>query len=547
MGADRSGEARLAAGEGFIAERLTEALASLGAPARLPGARFVDRYLDTRARALGRAGLSARAREQGRRRSLRVQPSYLAPELIPEEGRSELGALLGPGEEIAGTLRRLLRGALGLELRGPIVCLCELAVARRAWRLSLAGGATVEVRLDRLVARRAGERGGLAFLELELLLLSGEPDALAAAVARLLEAVPGLAPATTGRRRRAFAHAGVPPLRHAPATAPIAPLDPTDLVARRVCARELAAIRGYEAGARVGLDPEFVHKGRVATRRLRAALRAFAPCFDARTLGLLARGMKWLADALGAVRDLDVQLLELGGWRATLGAEPASGWQDLREVLEQRRASARAALLRVLDAPRYRTLLERADAAFVPSAAPARRPGHAGAVAAVESAEAAIARRAKRFLAQTRRCRAAPSPEAIHRLRILGKKLRYACEFFAPLYGPDFVELCARLSRLQDALGEQQDSVVLGRLARSLADEALRSGEGSAAYLHVLGALSGASQIAASAAGARFEASFEAAGGTATIKQIRRAARGRAETVRAALAPPPARGRGAGA
>lgn len=541
MDADRSSEARLAAGEGFVAERLTAALASLGALVRLPGARFVDGYLDTHARTLGHAGLSARTRVAGRRRSLRVQPSYLAPELIPEEGRCELGASLAPGEDASAALRRLLRGALGLELRGRVVSLCELTIARQGWRLSLADGATVEVRLDRIVARRPGERGGLAFRELELLLLSGEPGSLSTAVAQLLEAVPGLAPATTGRRRRAFAHAGVAPIRHAPVTAPIAPLDPTDLVARRVCERELAAIRGFEAGARVGLDPEFVHKQRVATRRLRAALRAFAPCFDARTLGLLMRGMKWLADALGAVRDLDVQLLELGGWRARLGAEPASGWQDLRAVLERRRAGARDALLRAFDAPRYRTLLERAGAAFVLTATPARRPGHAGAVPAVESAEAAISRRAKRFLAQARRCRAAPSPEAIHRLRILGKKLRYACEFFSPLYGPDFVELCARLSRLQDALGEQQDSVVSGRLARSLADEALRSGEGSAAYLHVLGALSGASQVAASAAGERFEASFEAAGGAATIKQIRRAARGRAQTVRAALAPPPAR------
>ena len=60
-----------------------------------------------------------------------------------------------------------------------------------------------------------------------------------------------------------------------------------------------------------GDDPEAVHKMRVATRRLRAALRVFEDMLPPSATHLRGE-LKWLAGVLGAVRDLDVQIHSLG-------------------------------------------------------------------------------------------------------------------------------------------------------------------------------------------------------------------------------------------
>src|SRR6476620_5158037 len=58
-------------------------------------------------------------------------------------------------------------------------------------------------------------------------------------------------------------------------------------------------------------DIERVHDMRVATRRLRAALEIFAPCFPKAAHRSVLGEVKDLADALGARRDRDVQIAQL--------------------------------------------------------------------------------------------------------------------------------------------------------------------------------------------------------------------------------------------
>src|SRR5262249_46295196 len=55
-------------------------------------------------------------------------------------------------------------------------------------------------------------------------------------------------------------------------------------------------------------DIEGVHDMRVATRRLRAALEVFAPCFPAKRHRRALKRVKALADALGERRDRDVAI-----------------------------------------------------------------------------------------------------------------------------------------------------------------------------------------------------------------------------------------------
>ena len=77
-------------------------------------------------------------------------------------------------------------------------------------------------------------------------------------------------------------------------------------------------------------DIERVHDMRVATRRLRAVLEIFAPCFPPKRHRKALREVKALADALGARRDPDVQLELLAelGFEADPFAETLRARQD---------------------------------------------------------------------------------------------------------------------------------------------------------------------------------------------------------------------------
>jgi hypothetical protein len=118
-------------------------------------------------------------------------------------------------------------------------------------------------------------------------------------------------------------------------------------------AAHIVAVRAQElfahaAGVLDVTDIERVHDMRVATRRLRAVLEIFAPCFPAGEHKAVLRDVKRLADALGARRDPDVQLAALERFeQATAkadapGIEAFAGRPSRGAGGRQRRAGRRA-------------------------------------------------------------------------------------------------------------------------------------------------------------------------------------------------------------
>lgn len=65
-------------------------------------------------------------------------------------------------------------------------------------------------------------------------------------------------------------------------------------------------------------DIEYVHQSRVATRRIRAALKIFAECFPPGTYTRWDRQIKRLTRSLGEARDLDVQIAYIKSYIADL-------------------------------------------------------------------------------------------------------------------------------------------------------------------------------------------------------------------------------------
>jgi CHAD domain-containing protein len=95
-------------------------------------------------------------------------------------------------------------------------------------------------------------------------------------------------------------------------------------------------------------DIERVHDMRVATRRLRAVLEIFAPCFPGKLHRGVLRDVKALADALGERRDPDVQIAHLEAYAAAAPAPDRSGVGVLVERLRVRQGAANAGLAAAL-------------------------------------------------------------------------------------------------------------------------------------------------------------------------------------------------------
>ncbi len=78
------------------------------------------------------------------------------------------------------------------------------------------------------------------------------------------------------------------------------------------------------AGVRAADDIEQVHRMRVASRRLRAALPLFSSCFSEKDFRHWMHEIKKVTSALGAARDTDVQIAFLKKYlKAQAGMVPA--------------------------------------------------------------------------------------------------------------------------------------------------------------------------------------------------------------------------------
>jgi CHAD domain-containing protein len=214
----------------------------------------------------------------------------------------------------------------------------------------------------------------------------------------------------------------------------------------------------HESGARLGVNPEHLHDMRVAARRVRAALRTFRQALPAKTATALSDELRWLRDVLGTPRDLDVYLLVLtqatgSGGRAVI--VPDAYIAALKKECDR----SRLAMLKALDQARYRRLVSRLDHFL--SAGPCLKEGDAYATRATVTAAPKLIRDALR---RVRRAGRALTPEStpaeLHRFRILCKRLRYACEFLADIYGKPIAAFIARVIDLQDVLGDHHDLTV---------------------------------------------------------------------------------------
>jgi hypothetical protein len=119
--------------------------------------------------------------------------------------------------------------------------------------------------------------------------------------------------------------------------------------AARTVAVRASEVYAHAEGVLDMRDIERVHAMRVATRRLRAVLEIYEPCFPREELGPVLREVKTLADALGERRDPDVELLALEQFAASVGPDERAGVEVFIERTRAQQLAANAALAAALE------------------------------------------------------------------------------------------------------------------------------------------------------------------------------------------------------
>lgn len=213
-----------------------------------------------------------------------------------------------------------------------------------------------------------------------------------------------------------------------------------------------------------------VHEMRVVARHLDVLLRVstgYGPRWAVSSRGLL----RALIDALGAVRDCDMQLAYLHDSAPVLEPADRDALEPLRRRLLQQRAKMRARLLRLLDSSRSRGWFEnwreqlRAD---ISSGARARR------AVTAEVAREIIGEQARKLRKRADRLKDDSSADDYHAARIRAKRLRYALDAFAGLYGDAARDYSRALARLQRVLGDFNDAAVRSEKFARLVTEGRR-------------------------------------------------------------------------
>ena len=445
--------------------------------------RIETTYYDTPDRLLFGAGLSLRVDRLGRRLvqtlSRRTRQAAAATDAWSCSLRTGVPDLAGLAHPQADWLPPGVRDGL---LRGPLAPVFAVTLRRHMRRLELPD-ALVDVVFEDGEIDAQGRQHPLD--RISLVLRAGEAPALYEIAQRLLEVAPlrigaddpvllGYALATQSGMRAEKAAAST--------LTPAATMDDAIAGILGACQAHLQANQGVALNGRT---PDGVHQMRVALRRARSMLSLLRRDLPSGTMAGLAREAKWAADQLGPARGWDVFLAHtLNDALTDRTRSDGSGpdFQALRQAGEAPRARAYRTVRTLITARRF-SRYQLTLGQWIARRGWRNEVTPEGLALLADQAAQVTARMLGRLhrkaLRQGAHFRRLSSVER-HELRITLKKLRYATEFFLPLFeAPDHAHrFVRRLSRLQEALGLDHDAAE----TRPLLDELGRRGGASGVH-----------------------------------------------------------------
>jgi len=244
-----------------------------------------------------------------------------------------------------------------------------------------------------------------------------------------------------------------------------------------------AAVLAY-LGAQVGVlqaceaavrrdGPDAVHRSRVATRRLRSALRTFGGVFEPGAVRHVRQELRWHAELLGGARDTEVLRERLTTALAELAE--AAGDAVVRRVtssLAEAHAAAHGRLVESMSTDRYEGLQLELEQLLV---APRLVWVAAEGASTVLPPMLGVAVGRVRTLARWAAARPADLTRW-HEVRKAAKAVRYGAEALVGVLGETAETWRARWEQVTEGFGAVQDCVVATHVLEDLASQAVVEG-----------------------------------------------------------------------
>jgi inorganic triphosphatase YgiF len=419
--------------------------------------KLVSTYYDTPALALHRERLSLRVRKQGREfvQTVKAESPTQADVLERKEWEDHIPSKR-PVLDAPKAGKRLPDMVRDEELH-PVF---TTTVTRTVIEISPDSSARIEVAIDEGEIRTSKGDAVTPISEIELELKKGDPRVIFDVALQLLEAAP-IRIETRSKAERGYRLLGTDGLMpQAVRVGPVA-LDPAmsvEAALERIGRRCLTHLLGNEQAALAG-EPEGIHQMRVAVRRLRSALLALKRPLQKKHYRWASEQLRWLAQTLAPVRNLDVFAACL--LRPVAYALPAGpGFGGLIGATERRRRSALDQAKQAVVSERYTESMLRLLRWFV---ARGWRDQHISEHAVVlltcivDVAPDLIARHHRKACKRSKRFDELTATQR-HRLRIALKNLHYTIEFVGSLFDKNQVRTFVRsLKSLRDDLGHAND------------------------------------------------------------------------------------------
>jgi triphosphatase len=425
-------------------------------------------YFDTDKLDLRKAGVSLRVRQVG---ELRIQTVKSDSDGTVFDRNEFEQSIATDHPDLAGLENTPVAAILTARMRRALRPLFRTEIERSIF-IHAENGSEIEIALDR--GRVAAKRRSQPICELELELKHGEPRDLYRLARRIGRSVP-LRLSTISKQARGYA------LLEGRSAPEAVKAEPVRLKKRTRGARAFTLIANAclrqvleNASATLDDDTEALHQMRVGIRRLRTAISLFGVMIDDKQRDHIKRELKWAAGQLSQARDLDVFIVDLRGHTDGKGGSLRE-FEKLQQVLQRRRVEAYQEASEAIQSPRFRTLMLEV-AAWIETGDWREADDN--------KARKLRRQRVRRFAAKElsrglkRILKTGGGLEELdvgkrHKLRIAGKKLRYAIEFFAELFPARTTrkragKLVKILKALQDGLGTLNDFETRKELTRDV-------------------------------------------------------------------------------
>lgn len=212
-------------------------------------------------------------------------------------------------------------------------------------------------------------------------------------------------------------------------------------------------------GVIAGQDIEFIHRMRVASRRLRTRLELFDAFLPDNMAQVWRKQVKRITRALGDARDLDVQIKFLEDFlKESPDNRDRFGIKRILLRFRQRRGRLQKKVVKPIEQLRAGKVLEEMEAVLRQIRIHARlRPGEFPSPFFYGAARQAVSARLEEMLSWEIYVKQPDKLQALHSMRIAAKHLRYAMETFDPSYSGGLKDYIKPVKRVQELLGEIHD------------------------------------------------------------------------------------------